>query len=35
MIDQPRMLYTINYKNRMGNDRKIELTTLSDFFTLR
>lgn len=35
MIDQPTMLYTINYKNRMGNDRKIELTTLSDFFTLR
>jgi hypothetical protein len=35
MINQPKMSYTINYKNKKGNDRKIELTTLSDFFTLR
>ena len=35
MFNQPKMTYVINYKNRLGNDRKIELTTLSDFFTLR
>jgi hypothetical protein len=35
MVNQPKMTYVINYKNRLGNDRKIELTTLSDFFTLR
>ena len=35
MVNQPKMSYVINYKNRLGNDRKIELTTLSDFFTLR
>jgi hypothetical protein len=31
----PKIAYTINYKNSMGHDRKIELNTLSDFFTLR
>jgi hypothetical protein len=35
MVNQPKMSYVINYKNRKGNERKIELTTLSDFFTLR
>jgi hypothetical protein len=30
----PTMSYTIEYKNSLGNERKIELTTLSDFFTL-
>lgn len=29
----PRMYYKIDYKNSLGNDRTIELTTLSDFFT--
>ena len=29
----PQMNYKIEYKNSLGNDRTIELTTLSDFFT--
>lgn len=29
----PRMYYKIEYKNSLGNERVIELTTLSDFFT--
>lgn len=29
----PQMNYKINYKNSLGNDRTIELTSLSDFFT--
>lgn len=35
MINQPKLSYKIKYKNSLGNDREIELTTLSDFFTLR
>jgi len=35
MVNQPRLSYKINYKNSLGHDRVIELTTLSDFFTLR
>lgn len=35
MINQPKLSYKIKYKNSMGNDREIELTTLSDFFTFR
>ena len=35
MINQPKLSYLIKYKNSLGNDREIELTTLSDFFTLR
>ena len=35
MINQPKLSYVIKYKNSLGNDREIELTTLSDFFTLR
>jgi hypothetical protein len=35
LTDSPTMRYVINYKNSLGNDRKIELTTLTDFFTLR
>jgi hypothetical protein len=35
ILEQPRLSYEITYKNKLGNDRKIELTTLSDFFTLR
>lgn len=29
----PHMSYKIEYKNSLGNERVIELTTLSDFFT--
>lgn len=35
MSNQPKLSYVIKYKNALGNDREIELTTLSDFFTLR
>jgi hypothetical protein len=35
VVNQPKISYEINYKNSLGNDRKIELTTLTDFFTLR
>jgi hypothetical protein len=28
------MEYVINYKNAIGNDRKIVLSSLNDFFTL-
>lgn len=35
LASAPTMSYTINYKNSLGNERKIELTTLTDFFTLR
>jgi hypothetical protein len=35
ILDQPRLSYEITYKNKLKNERKIELTTLSDFFTLR
>lgn len=30
----PTMQYTIEYKNSLGNDRKIVLSNLDDFFTL-
>jgi hypothetical protein len=30
----PQMYYKIEYVNSIGNNREIELTTLSDFFTL-
>jgi hypothetical protein len=29
----PSMLYECEYKNSFGHDRKIRLTSLSDFFT--
>lgn len=35
VTELPSLYYKIEYKNSLGNDRKIELTTLSDFFTLR
>lgn len=35
LASAPTMSYTISYKNSLGNERKIELTTLTDFFTLR
>ena len=31
----PRLNYEIKYKNSKGSDRKIVMSTLSDFFTLR
>ena len=35
MSNMPSLYYKIDYKNSLGNDRVIELTSLSDFFTLR
>lgn len=35
MMEQPQLNYKILYKNKLGNDREIILSTLSDFFTLR
>jgi len=35
MLNLPSLYYKIEYKNANGNDRTIELVTLSDFFTLR
>jgi hypothetical protein len=29
------MKYVIKYKNSLGNDRQIVLSTINDFFTLR
>jgi hypothetical protein len=34
MSNVPKLYYKIEYKNKNGNNRMIELTTLSDFFTL-
>lgn len=31
----PKLYYAIDYKNSNGDDRKIEMTSLTDFFTLR
>lgn len=33
--DAPRMEHVLTYVNSLKNERRIELTTLSDFFTLR
>jgi len=35
IINQPKLNYVIEYRNKLGNARKIELTSLTDFFTLR
>lgn len=35
LLNQPKLYHLIEYKNSLGNDRSIELNTLSDFFTLR
>jgi hypothetical protein len=35
MSNLPSLYYKLEYKNTMGLDKTIELTTLSDFFTLR
>lgn len=34
MEKTPKVYYKIEYKNEIGNDRTIELTSLTDFFTL-
>ena len=35
LLNLPKLKYVIEYKNSLGNDRKIELNSLNDFFTLR
>lgn len=35
LITVPTLKHEIKYKNELGNDRTIRLTTLDDFFTLR
>ena len=35
LSNAPKLKHVIDYKNSLGNDRKITLTTLNDFFTLR
>lgn len=35
MANQPKLFYEIKYKNSLGNERSITLSTLTDFFTLR
>ncbi|CAB4131496.1 Baseplate hub assembly protein, bacteriophage T4-like [uncultured Caudovirales phage] len=35
MSNLPSLYYKLEYKNAMGADKTIELTSLSDFFTLR
>ena len=35
MSKAPRLYHKLTYKNSNGKDREIELTSLTDFFTLR
>jgi hypothetical protein len=35
LMSAPKLEYTINYKNSLGNDRSIVLSSLNDFFTWR
>jgi hypothetical protein len=35
LTNTPTMKHVLSYQNSLGHDRKIELTTLTDFFTLR
>lgn len=35
LVESPKLSYTINYKNSLGNDRVIELSSLNDFFMWR
>lgn len=35
LLSTPKLEYVINYKNSLGNDRKIILNKLSDFFSWR
>lgn len=35
LMGTPKIHYVIDYKNNLGNDRKVELTSLNDFFSWR
>jgi T4 bacteriophage base plate protein len=35
LVNLPKLKHVIKYKNSLGNDREIVLTSLTDFFTLR
>ena len=35
LLSVPRMEHKIQYKNSLGNEREIVLSSLNDFFTLR
>lgn len=35
LVNTPTIKHTIEYKNALGHDRKIVMTSLNDFFTLR
>lgn len=35
LLSTPKIEHTIEYKNSLGNDRKIELNSLNDFFSWR
>jgi len=35
LVNSPKMVYKINYKNSMDHDREIVLNSLNDFFTWR
>lgn len=35
LINSPKIEYKIQYKNKLGNDREIVLSSLNDFFTWR
>lgn len=35
LLNTPKIHHVIEYKNELGNDRKIELNSLNDFFTWR
>ena len=35
LINVPNVYHEINYKNKLGNERKIIMNSLNDFFTLR
>lgn len=35
LVNLPKLKHVIKYKNSLGNDREIILTSLTDFFTLR
>jgi len=35
LLESPKLQHTINYKNSLGNEREIVLSSLNDFFTFR
>lgn len=35
LLESPKIVHELNYKNSLGNDRKIILSSLNDFFTWR